>query len=413
MYNFATRKQRTTLHKTPAPVNESVTLSEIQQRIKQALEASLPQSYWITAEINELKTNPAGHCYLELVDRDAGTLKAKASAAIWASSYRLLKPFFETTTGQPLTAGMRILVKAAVQYHPLYGLNLSITDIDPAYTVGELEIQRRKTIARLQADGIFDMNRRLPFPRLPQRLAVISSEQAAGYRDFMQQLHQNEQGYAFYTQLFPSPVQGAGAVQGIIESLARINDRRGAFDAVVIIRGGGSSADLLCFDDYDLSSHVAQFPLPVLTGIGHDKDQSIVDLVAGRSFKTPTAVAGFLVECIAKEHALLQAWEQRLKNTVQQNLQSAKNRLATMTGRQETAVRLRFQKAHDYLDLLSNTIRHKDPQTILARGYAIVSLNGKTLYDAATVNPDDTLNITLSKGSLRAKAQPRNPRETP
>ncbi|MDR2358685.1 MAG: exodeoxyribonuclease VII large subunit [Prevotellaceae bacterium] len=386
-------------------VNNAITLSEVQQRIKQTLEETLVESYWITAEINELKTNASGHCYLELVEKDADTLKARASATIWMNSYRLLKPFFETSTGCPLSAGMRVLVKAAVQYHPVYGLSLSITDLDPTYTIGELEMQRRKTIALLQADGVFDMNRELPFPLLPQRLAVISSEQAAGYQDFMKHLHCNEYGYAFHTQLFPSLMQGASAVQSMIECLALVNKQCKAFDAVVIIRGGGSATDLSCFDDYELALHVAQFPLPVLTGIGHDKDESIVDLVAYRSLKTPTAVAGFLIERFAEQDAQLQKWERLLKNAVQQKIQLSKNYLSMLKSKMETAVQLRFQKAYNYLELKAHTIQYNNPQKILARGYSIVSLNGKTVYDAAKVHENDELKITLYKGRLRAKVQ--------
>jgi exodeoxyribonuclease VII large subunit len=386
-------------------VNDAITLSEVQQRIKQTLEKALPESYWVTAEINELKTNAAGHCYLELVEKDADALKARASATIWVYSYRLLKPFFETSAGRPLSAGMRVLVKAAVQYHPVYGLSLSITDIDPAYTVGELEMQRRKTIARLQADGVFGMNQELPFPLLPQRLAVISSEQAAGYQDFMEHLHNNEYGYAFHTQLFPSFMQGASAVQSMVESLALINEQCEAFDAVVIIRGGGSATDLSCFDDYELASHVAQFPLPVLTGIGHDKDESIVDMVANQPLKTPTAVAGFLIECFAEQEAQLQQWEQTLTNTAQYKIQTSKNHLTMLASRMETAVKLYFQKAHNHLELTARTIQYNNPKTILARGYSIVSLNGKTVCDAAAVHENDELKITLYKGRLHAKVQ--------
>jgi exodeoxyribonuclease VII large subunit len=378
----------------------------MQQRIQQTLKETFTESYWITAEINELKLSAAGHCYLELVEKDADTLQAKAGATIWANSYRLLKPFFETAAGRPLSPGMRVLVKAAVQYHPVFGLNLSITDLDPAYTVGELEMQRRKTVALLQADGVFDMNRELPFPLLPQRLAVISSEHAAGYQDFMKHLHRNENGYAFHTQLFPSLMQGAGAAQSMIEALALVNEQYEAFDAVVIIRGGGSAADLSCFDDYELALHVAQFPLPVLTGVGHDKDTSIVDLVAHQPLKTPTAVAGFLIECFAGQDAQLQQWEQTLKHTVQQKIQLSKNYLTMQKNRMETAVKLCFQKAHSYLELTAHTIQYNNPKTILARGYSIVSLNGKTVRDAAAVHADDELKITLYKGSLHAKVQP-------
>ncbi|MDR0667143.1 MAG: exodeoxyribonuclease VII large subunit [Prevotellaceae bacterium] len=382
----------------------SITLSELQQRIKQTLERALTGSYWITAEINELKTNAAGHCYIELIEKNTGSnaFTAKANAIIWAYSFRLLKPYFETSTGCALKAGIRVLVKAAVQYHPLYGLSLAISDIDPAYTVGEQAMLRRKTIARLQDDGVFDMNRETPFPLLPQRIAVISSEQAAGYRDFMNHLHNNEYAYAFRTQLFPSSVQGATAAQSIIANLSRINERREAFDVVALIRGGGSAADLACFDEYELASHVAQFPLPVLTGIGHEKDESVVDMVAHTALKTPTAVADFLIDCLSEQENRLLTLEHELKNALRQRLQMEQNRLETMAHKQKMAVRLCFQRTHFRLQILEQAIRHQDPTAILARGYAVVSLHGKTLLDAAGAQENDRLDITLHKGKLYA-----------
>ncbi len=380
----------------------AVTLLEIQQHIKQALEGALPDSYWVTAEINEIKINSAGHCYLELVERNSekNVLLAKANATIWAYTFRMLKPYFETATGRPLSAGIRVLVKATVQYHALYGLSLSVTDIDPAYTVGETEMQRRKTIARLQADGVFDMNREVPLPALPQRIAVISSEQAAGYRDFIKHLYHNERQYAFRTQLFPSLVQGSGAVQNIIENLALVYEHKDAFDAVAIIRGGGSAADLACFDEYELALHVAQFPLPILTGIGHEKDESVVDMVAHKALKTPTAVADFLITCFAEEENQLYEWEGTLKDHARQMLQSAKNNLQALVGRQRMAIKLQFQNAGFRLQLLEKEIYHKNPQTILQRGYAIVSHHGKALRNAAQAHRGDELQITLYKGKL-------------
>lgn len=382
----------------------SITLSELQQRIQQALESAMTGACWITAEINELKTNAAGHCYIELIEKNTGSsaITAKANAIIWAYSFRLLKPYFETSTGCALKAGIRILVKAAVQYHPLYGLSLIISDIDPAYTIGEQAMLRRKTIARLQEDGVFDMNRETPFPLLPQRIAVVSSEQAAGYRDFMNHLHHNEYAYAFRTRLFPSLVQGATAAQSIIANLSRINERREEFDVVALIRGGGSAADLACFDEYELASHVAQFPLPVLTGIGHEKDESVVDMVAHTALKTPTAVADFLIDCMAEQEHRLRELEHALKNALRQRLQMEHSRLETIAGKQKMAARLCFQRSHFRLQMLEQAIRHQDPSAILARGYAVVSLRGKTLRDAADTQENDRLNITLHKGRLYA-----------
>jgi len=387
----------------------SNTLSEIQLLIKQALE-TLPKTFWVTAEINELKISSVGHCYLSLIEKDTftNTLKAKASATIWASNYTILKSHFETTSGQPLRVGIRVLVKATVQYHTLYGLSLSITDINATYTLGELALQRRRTIARLQADGVYDMNRRTRLPVLPQRIAVISSEQAAGYQDFIHHLACNDSGFAFRTQLFPSLMQGTEAVRNIIDSLALVNEQREAFDAVVIIRGGGSAADLACFDDYELALHVAQFSLPVLTGIGHDKDESIVDLVAHRLLKTPTAVADFLIECMAAQDARLHKLENTLRNTVHQRIQGAKNKLTYLTNRRKMAVKLYFQKIYSHLQLLEKEIQYKDPATILARGYAVVLLNGDTVRDAAQVRAGDALQITLYKGKIHAEAKTCN-----
>jgi exodeoxyribonuclease VII large subunit len=383
---------------------DTISLLDIQQRIKQTLETALPENYWITAEINETKTNSAGHCYLELVEKNAGdnTLLAKASATIWAYTFRMLKPYFETATGRPLGAGMRVLVKASVRYHPLYGLSLSISDIDPAYTVGEVEMQRRQTIARLKEDGVFDMNRELPLPLLPQRLAVISSEQAAGYRDFIKHLSQNEYGYAFRTQLYPSLVQGAGAVDSIIGNLVRISEHQPAYDAVVIIRGGGSAADLACFDEYELAFHVAQFPLPVLTGIGHEKDESIVDRVACHSLKTPTAVADFLVNRLAEAENRLVDGEQRLKQYVHWHLQAAAGQLQALVNRRTTAVKLCFQRTGYQLQMLEKDLYHRNPVNILKRGYAVVSAKGQTLTEASSVAAGDSLQITLYQGKIQA-----------
>jgi len=384
---------------------ESITLSDMQERIKQALTGALPDSYWVTAEINELKTNSTGHCYLELVEKDetGEALKAKAAATIWASTFRLLKPYFETTTGRALSSGIRVLVKVNVQFHSVYGLCLSITDIDPAYTVGEVELQRRKTIARLKEEGVFEMNRELELPLLPQRIAIVSSEQAAGYGDFINHLHNNDYDFAFRTQLFPSLVQGAGAAQSIIEQLALINEQRKAFDVVVIIRGGGSAADLACFDEYELAAHVAQFPLPVLAGIGHEKDESVVDLVAHAAFKTPTAVANFLIDCFAEQESRLYDAGNTLQCNVQQILQATALHLNSISNRRNMAVRLYFQQAGFRLQSLEKEIHFKNPSTILARGYAVASHRGKSISNANEVRTGDELQITLYKGKLNTQ----------
>jgi len=384
--------------------SNAITLSELQQRIKKTLENSLCDSLWITAEINELKTNSSGHCYLELVEKDSenNSLKAKISATIWAYTFRMLKPYFETSTGRSLSANIRVLVKATVQYHSLYGISLNISDIDPAYTVGEIEMQRRKTIAQLQADGVFDMNREIPFPILPKRVAIISSEQAAGYSDFMKHLQENEYGYKFRTQLFSSLVQGFEAAQNIIDNLTLISQHRDAFDVVVIIRGGGSATDLSCFDEYELASHIAQFPLPIITGIGHEKDTSVADMVAHTALKTPTAVADFLINCLQEQDEFIDELRNRLQQCVQQQIQTSKQFLQNVITRRNNAVKQFFQKANFQLQLIEKEIHFRNPATILERGYAVVSYTGKTLRNAAEVSTGDDVQITLHKGKLNA-----------
>lgn len=266
--------------------------------IRDSVVMSMPGSYWVTAEIAEMKENYSGHCYLELIEKnpDGENIRARARATIWAARYRMLKPQFESATGIHLGEGIRILLKVTVEYHELYGLSLNISDIDPAYTLGEMAMRRNEIIRRLTTDGVFDMNHELEFPMLPKRIAVVSSASSAGYTDFSRQLAGNPYGYFFKITLFNSPMQGDETEEGIIGALNEIAFRVDEFDAVAIIRGGGSAADLRWFDSYGIAYRVTQFPLPVITGIGHEKDISVTDMVAWRALKTPTAAAAFLVE---------------------------------------------------------------------------------------------------------------------
>ena len=268
-----------------------ITLSELQRRVRQVLEERFALPLWVSAEIAEVKVNYSGHCYLELVEKGEGdgVPKAQARAVIWRSQYARIAAYFEAETGQRLAAGMRILAKATVNYHELYGFSLQLLDVDPAYTLGDMERQRQQTIARLQAEGVWEMTRQQALPAVVQRIAVVSSSRAAGYQDFCNELAKSP--YRFCLTLFDAVVQGAAAEDSIVDALSRIAAAGEAFDAVVMIRGGGSSSDLNCFNAYRLCNHVAQFPLPVVTGIGHDKDTSVADLVAHTALKTPTAVA--------------------------------------------------------------------------------------------------------------------------
>ncbi|HSH20890.1 MAG TPA: exodeoxyribonuclease VII large subunit, partial [Draconibacterium sp.] len=277
-------------------MEQKLTLSELNEQIRKTLEGNFSSSVWVIAEISELKENRNGHCYLELIEKQGTEIVARSRATIWSYTYRMLKPYFETTTGQFFTQGIKILVQVSVEYHAAFGLSLNIKDIDPIYTVGDMAAQRKEIINRLQSEGIFDMNKEIGLPLVPQKIAVISSATAAGFQDFMNQLVANEFGFKFYTKLFQATMQGTEAAPSIINALERIFQYEDFFDAVVIIRGGGATADLSSFDDYELAFNITQFPLPVITGIGHEKDDTIIDLVAHTRLKTPTAVAEFLIK---------------------------------------------------------------------------------------------------------------------
>lgn len=304
-----------------------ITLSALQGHLRAVIEQYAGGAQWVVAEISECKVNYAGHCYLELVERpDNGKAPvAQARAVIWASSYKMISGYFRFQTGSDISPGMKVLLKCTVSYHPVYGLSLVISDIDPAYTLGETERLRRQTIAQLQEEGVFDMNKDFELPEVLQRIAVISSPKAAGYRDFMQEL--NASPYRFDVKLFASVMQGDAAEGSIVDALDAVAETGDEFDAVVIIRGGGSTSDLGCFDNYRLCAYIAQFPLPVVTGIGHDKDVSVADMVAHTSLKTPTAVAAFLVARAAEMHARIEDLYEETTGLAQQMLMMEANRL--------------------------------------------------------------------------------------
>jgi exodeoxyribonuclease VII large subunit len=274
-----------------------VTLEQLNKKIKGLLKDNL-DSEWVIAEISELKVNYSGHCYLELVQKNEGSeqLVARCRAVIWANTFRMLQPYFETTTGHDFTEGIKVMVRVVVEFHEVYGLSLNIVDIEPTYTVGELAVRKQKILEKLEAEGVLEMNKELALPYYLNKVAVISSAMAAGYGDFENQLTQNPSGFKFYSRLFPAIMQGNEAEGSIISQLDKIFNYAHLFDAVVIIRGGGASADLECFNSYWLAYNITQFPIPVLSGIGHEQDDTIVDMVAHTRLKTPTAVAEFLID---------------------------------------------------------------------------------------------------------------------
>ena len=430
--------------------NPYLSLTQLQEQIKNVLCNNFDMPVWITAEISEIKINSrSGHCYMQLVEKGGrnGIPKAQASAVIWAAQFGMLSSFFYGATGQNLEVGMRILVNVRVTYHELYGISLNIVDIDPLYTLGDLEQQRLQTIAQLREDGVFDLNRELVSPEPFQRIALISSSQAAGYRDFMKEIQKSP--YRFEISLFEAVMQGHGAESSIIEALGEIADNTEQFDAVVIVRGGGSRSDLSFLDSYLLSFHIAQFPLPVIAGLGHDKDTSVVDMVAAFSLKTPTAAAMFLSEraatvdsrlqvlgsnLTANVNRILSAQQSRLQlfgTLLRERMESSKIRLnmhlhncavrinqswklGIMSDRnrldnihsilQQTALR-RLQEENVRLDHFKGILSASDPKRLLARGYAIVRSGGKAVVDADTLSNGDTLHITLNRGTVTAKVE--------
>jgi exodeoxyribonuclease VII large subunit len=275
----------------------AISLSALCKQIKETLSNNLWESVWVVVEISEIRTNSSGHCYLELIEKDekSDQIIARIKGNIWSYTFRMLRPYFESATGQQLTSGLKILVNGTVEFHEVFGISINIRDIDPTYTLGDLAQRRNLIIKRLREEGVFEMNHDVTQPTVIQRIAIISSPTAAGYEDFVNQLSVNAYGFVFYHKLFPAIVQGDKAEESIINALEQIFSYEHHFDVVALIRGGGSSTDLLCFDSYHIALNIAQFPLPVLTGIGHERDLSICDMVAFAHLKTPTAVAEYII----------------------------------------------------------------------------------------------------------------------
>lgn len=383
----------------------SIGLLELQEEIGGALERALQRSYWIRAEISEIKHQSTGHCYLELVEKRPGEegISARAQAIIWSSTYRILRPYFSTTTGEELTRGMMILIKAQVQYTPLYGLSLIISDIDPSYTVGEQELKRQKTIQRLRDEGMFDMNSTLELADLPGRIAVVSSEGAAGYRDFIKHLHNNDYGFKFTAELFSSSMQGVAASAEIIAALERVALRADEFDLVVIVRGGGSVQDLSCFDDYELAANIAQFPLPVITGIGHDHDVHVADMVAFAGLKTPTAVADFIIDIFASEEQRLSYLIQRLNLAVRGRNAEETALIDKIEAKIISKARERITAEYHKVELFIQRINLGNPLLLLERGYAIPAFNNRRINSVKGLKEDDSIRIILADGIVESK----------
>lgn len=385
-------------------MEEKISLCQLQKILKNAVDNAVKGFVWITAEIGEVKCNSSGHWYLELVDydKDGKSVGARARATIWSRTAAMLIPFFTTTAGAPLSAGMHVLLKVQIQYSAIYGLSLNVTDLDPSYTVGELELERQRVIKRLEEEGMFGLNQQLLLPTLPARIAIISSATAAGYRDFMKHISEVESGISIHTELFPAAMQGDAAPQEIIAALERIAESlsgRECYDAVVIIRGGGSAIELSCYDDYELALNIAQFPLPVLTGIGHDHDIHVADLVAHTFFKTPTAVADFIISLYLEQVAKVEALWQRCRMAMTAMIVAEENRFARFADRLKNSCRQLVSDKENKLNFVEFKINALNPHQVLERGFALVADgNGERIVSVKDIPESGKLKLFMGDG---------------
>lgn len=380
---------------------EHIDLLELQNRLKQGIELLFPSRIWIKAEISAVKARSGGHCYMELSQSDSKGLTAKASAIIWSSRYRFIAPYFESVTGSPLQEGMTVLVEVQVNYSQLYGMSLIINDIDPEYSLGLKELERQRTIERLQREGLMGLQKELPMSALPYRLAVISAEDAAGYRDFMRHLHENPYGFSFETELYPALMQGADCPSSIIAALDSINDSQEIYDVVLILRGGGAKLDLACYDDYDLAAVIAQYPLPVITAIGHDQDYHVCDMVAHEYLKTPTALADFILEIYEDEDARLSSFATRMKIAFTGRLAAMEAGLSNLQGRIRNGAVMKISLAESKVELLRTRIESSDPRKILERGYALATdADGVVMKGVVNRAKGDKVSVVFADGTI-------------
>ncbi len=423
-----------------------LSLYDLNLLVKSTVESGLRTPLWLAAELSEVRLASGGHCYVEFVEKEpAGhRLVAKARGNIWRNTYALLAPYFERETGRRLAPGMKVLVEVTVSFHELYGYALNVTDIDPTYTLGDVARKRKEILDRLSEEGVIDLNKELPLPRPLERIAVISSGTAAGYGDFRHQLEQS--GFVFETRLFAATMQGDRVEESIISALDLIAEERECWDAVVIIRGGGAVSDLNGFDTYLLAANVAQFPLPVLTGIGHERDDTVLDVVAHTRLKTPTAVAAFLVDSRRMEMELVGKLEERFESALRRLMAENRNRFdyaaqrlqmaaVRYTGRErerllrmntllETRVCGRLEMEDRRLELLrermyrlverqlsaetqklaylERSVRLSEPERILEMGFSLTLCNGKAVRDAACLKTGDRIETLLGRGRVRS-----------
>ena len=432
-----------------SPDKQALSLVELNQRIRMTLEQAFPDTYWVRTEMSDVRENGAsGHCYLEFIEKDprSGQLLAKVRGAIWAKTFRLLKPYFEMETGQRFVSGLKVLVRVTVDFHELYGLSLTVVDIDPAYTLGDMARKRLEIIRQLQEEGVFELNKELPLPLLPRRIALISSPTAAGYEDFMNQLTHNRAGYPFYVKLFPALMQGERTEESVIAALDQIYAHQELFDVVALLRGGGATSDLNSFDSYLLAANCAQFPLPILTGIGHERDDTVVDLVAHTRLKTPTAVAEFLIARMDQAAQTVEELQQTMTQSAsvrllqeKQRLQSYATRFPALVGQRmernrtllhqlgaklptmaqgfverkramvdrlvmqlRNATTTHLAEKQRFLQLQEQFVRMASPDYILRRGYSLTLREGKIIKRAEELQAGEELTTRFMDGEVKS-----------
>lgn len=380
---------------------EFVDLFEFQTKLKEGVECLFPKRLWLRAEVSAVKARPGGHCWMELSQSNSSGLIAKASAVIWSSRYRFIAPYFESVTGSPIQEGMVILVEIQVNYSQLYGFSLIINDIDPEYSLGLKELERQKTIERLSKEGLLDLQKELALPALPYRYAVVSAEDAAGYRDFVKHLQENPYGFSFDITLFPALMQGSACPESVISALDSVLESPEDFDAVLILRGGGAKLDLACFDDYDMAAVIAQFPIPVLTAIGHDQDYHVCDMVAHTYLKTPTALADEIISIFEEEDARLSSFMTRIRVASTGRIAAAESALDVLKSRIRSGFLLKVTAMDSALQVLSARIQAADPRVILRRGYALaLDDEGRVLKGIAGRSEGDKVSVMFSDGTM-------------
>lgn len=403
-----------------------LSLYELNRLVRNVLEDAFDQSYWIQAELSDVGVNRTGHCYVDFVQKapKGNAIIARARGTIWANVYALLAPYFEQQTGQRFAAGIKVLVKVEVNYHEAYGFSLNVIDIDPTYTLGDLARRRQEILRQLEEEGVLTLNKELEMPVLPQRVAVISAATAAGYGDFCNQLFNNPKGFVFYPKLFPAVMQGEQTEKTIISALNVIAEEQEKWDVVVIIRGGGATSDLASFDTYLLAANVAQFPLPIITGIGHERDDTVLDMISHTRVKTPTAAAEFLIDRIDESACKLEELAQRvayliefrrvqeerridaLWNSVEQIAQrritQGEHAIQLLQQRLRMALPMRLERENHKLNLVSQRIQDNSPERLLKRGYSLTLKDGKVVKDASQLKSGDVIETRLGTGNVES-----------